>query len=84
MDTVDFGSWLRNSRRGDRCVYYRGDLSRDRTILITDSPKWIAEAREADAIGSAAWAAYEAGRVHLVRRRVADNHYEYIAERRDR
>jgi hypothetical protein len=75
----DFCSWIGKSAPGERTVYYRGDLGRDRCRSTTsmserDRQRLIALARQA-------LVAAEDGRLHLLQRRHAAGDYSYIAVR---
>ena len=76
-DPDDFCGWLANGDAGQRTVYYRGHLGRDRCRSTTalserDRQALIALARQA-------LLAAEDGRVHLLQRRHGDGDYSYIA-----
>ena len=79
MTPDDFCSWIGKAAPGERTVYYRGDLGRDRCRSTTsmserDRQRLIALARQA-------LIAAEDGRLHLLQRRHGVSDYSYIAVR---
>jgi hypothetical protein len=75
----DFCSWIGKAAPGDRTVYYRGDLGRDRCRSTTSMSergrqRLIALARQA-------LIATEDGRLHLLQHRHGSGDYSYIAVR---
>ena len=72
VDANGFGDWIAGARPGDIVEYHRGLLAKDRAM-----PK----AHDVDAVGAAAWRAYESGRVALVQRRIESGVCAYLAIR---
>lgn len=78
-----FYAWLKSSGQ-NAFIYYRGDLSADRSLFGGSDTK-TQNQMEAGLIGRAAWQAYERGLVTLIRKRVGPVgtcKFEYIAVRR--
>jgi hypothetical protein len=67
-----FNTWFEHARRGDRFLYYTGDLARD---TFKGRTPWIIP------IANRAWTLSEAGKVHLVQRRLKAHCYQYLAVR---
>lgn len=66
-------------RPGDRIVYHRGHLAYDRG---QEEQKRSDEERKVNETANIAWKLWQAGKVHLLQRRVAKDTWDYIAERR--
>lgn len=84
MDSVKhFEAWVASASPGDTYVYYQGFLCHDRSYTV-----WVGRVQETlyneptHSVGLAAKAAYEAGKVHLLQRRVGPEDFEYLAIRR--
>lgn len=78
-----FYTWLSASGSSKSFIYYRGDLSADRSLFGGSNTK-TPQQMEAGLIGRAAWQAYERGLVTLIRKRVGPVGtcmFEYIAVR---
>jgi hypothetical protein len=73
-----FRAWLRRAAPGERLIYWRGVLARDRA---SGSPLEERVRARLDRLATAVLAAADAGLVHLVQRRCADDHFDYIATR---
>lgn len=71
-----FRYWLDFAEPGERYVYHYGYLARDRDWANSDGRTAIRQ------LANLAMGAAQTGLVHLVQRRLDDNYYEYIAERR--
>lgn len=80
---IEFDTWLKTARRGDKLTYYLGFLCHDRSFERTIGPniKTTVVNKELDNIGSAVWEAYENRRVIPVQSKVTNGVYEYIAVR---
>jgi hypothetical protein len=83
-----FKEWVRRSRQGGMCIYYKGYLAIDRFEKIYDPTKIDAEptliGNAIDGTGRAALEAFDAGKVHLFQRKLHDCEYEYIAMKASR
>lgn len=71
LERTAFAEWLKDdhTERDDTYQYYRGFLVRDRE-----------KHPAADDIGSAAWKAYEQGKVSLVQKRKGPFDFSYLAQ----
>jgi hypothetical protein len=78
-------AFIRYAERGDHFVYHVGHIAQDRWIG-TYGPAITSLTFEPDgevsAIADAAYEQYMLGRVSLVQRKIGENTYEYIAQRR--
>lgn len=83
-----FKRWLRDARKGERYVYHIGYLPRDRTRMV-EVPVIRGEVHlmavnhgPIHHLAQLVMAAADADMVHLVQRRVNEDRFEYIAEKR--
>lgn len=82
ISVPEFSEWLKTSKRGWRIQYHLGFLCHDRTSDLTIGRTVFSVPNgPADNIGNAVMAAYEAGQVIPVQRKVTEGVYEYIAVR---
>jgi hypothetical protein len=85
---MTFDTWISQAKRGERHIYFTGDLSRERVLAhVTRTANGRLPSALEDALTDArdAWRAYESGTVSLVRRRTpghASDWFDYIAVRR--
>jgi len=75
MTPAIFREWVAKARRGSRFCYHAGLLMADRQIAA--GPDW----HRVDAMGDAAWAAWQTGNVALVQERIDDGICRYHAVR---
>lgn len=81
--TDQFRVWLVTARPGSTYIYHRGLLCFDREPKFYEGePSTIEE--EVNEVADAAWAAYKDGLVHLTKRRLGKNVFEYIATKADK
>lgn len=73
MMATKFNAWVRNARRGEKIVYYRGYLPDDRFVDAG------AKAVAVEDVARAAWSSYLEDEVLLTQRRFGYKTYEYIA-----
>lgn len=85
MPHVTFRRWLNGADRKERRVYHVGHLAQDRWIISFEPGDGsISEYQdpELQMLADTVYAAYQAGKVYLLQRKIGENTYEYIAERR--
>jgi len=69
-DASEFLSWLKSSRSGDVCTYFRGNLAKTRQQLLRGGGKRASIRREeVDTLASTAMDYSDRGLVHLLQRR---------------
>lgn len=73
-----FQRWLSGAKKGDKVMYYEGNLMFDRQALLLSPGK---EAPDRVKAANAAWQAYRREMVALVQHRRDSGDYEYIAQR---
>lgn len=79
LNDVDLCVWVADAQLGDRTVYYRGHLSRDRQMHSEGYPEPVR--RKIGEIGNCAWMLAAENWVHLIQRRIGYGCWEYIAVR---
>ncbi|WP_373504647.1 hypothetical protein [Aestuariivirga sp.] len=80
MNDVDLCVWVAEAKPGDRIVYYRGHLSRDRQTHGEGYPEPVR--RKIGEIGNCAWMLADEHWVHLMQKRIGIGFWEYIAVRK--
>ena len=80
MNDVDLCIWVADAQPGDRIVYYRGHLSRDRQAHGEGYPEPLR--RKIGEIGNCAWMLGDEHWVHLIQKRIGYGCWEYIAVRK--
>lgn len=74
----DFVRKIVSAKRGDRIIYFRGDLAYERFMEGKNSPD-AKLPRPINTLANAAYAAYKKAQCFLVQRRVGKNCFEYMA-----
>mgnify|MGYP000007524946 CR=1 FL=1 len=80
MNDVDLCVWVADAKPGDRIIYYRGHLSRDRMMHNEGYEEPVR--RKIGELGNAAWNLGDENWVHLIQRRIGMGAWEYIAVRK--
>lgn len=80
MNDVDLCVWVADAKPGDRLIYYRGHLSRDRMMHSEGYEEPVR--RKIGELGNAAWSLGDENWVHLIQRRIGMGAWEYIAVRK--
>ena len=75
MTDIAFAVWVGEAAPGDRLEYHRGFLCVDRKAPLLPAT----ERRRMADLADAAYAAFEAGLVHLVQQRIDAGHFAYVA-----
>jgi hypothetical protein len=71
---ANFNNWLNTSVSGAKYTYHTGFLCKDRDPEIK-----FQGYKEVNEVANLAWKLYEKGVVTLTQRKLADNHYQYLA-----
>jgi hypothetical protein len=79
MNDIDLCVWVADAKPGDRIIYYRGHLSRDRMMHSEGYAEPVR--RKISELGNAAWSLGDENWLHLIQRRIGIGAWEYIAVR---
>ena len=71
---ANFNNWLNTSVAGSKYTYHTGFLCKDRDPEIK-----FQGYKDVNEIANMAWKLYEKGLITLTQRKIADNHYQYLA-----
>lgn len=80
---ASWGEFMARAGPGARYVYHIGYLPEDRHWAKNTPGEKRSHAQQIDRRADEAYAAYEAGDVRLMQRRLDERQYEYIAVKRD-
>jgi hypothetical protein len=71
---ANFNNWLNTSVSGAKYTYHTGFLCKDRDAVIKNPGH-----QTVNEIANLAWKLYEKGLITLTQRKIADDHYQYLA-----
>ena len=82
---TQFDRWFRSAKAGSAFIYHEGYLPVDKAHSVFMHGSWWQQPRgEVDVIAATAWLEYLNGKLELVQRRVAPQHFQYIAVKRSK
>lgn len=79
-----FREWLLSANTGQTYIYFTGNLGGNRFVPTVDGTGTVIDCPngDIDELGTLAYQAFTANRVHLWQRKLRDNEYQYIAMKR--